>query len=178
MGGRGRGCGGVRGRGLCESSYERPVDSPTYLTPLNPTPYPNMKSIQSIILALTLLFLQTCSLPEMQAPEWEKEPSAVIQDIQQQLGTYETASVRWSASDENSSIRHILYVELTNGPQSSAPSAQLRETGKEALRIVLNSIANEEAYDEYRVVFKSNSSAGLVNVSSEESFEYELDELQ
>ncbi len=133
---------------------------------------------QTLLLTFGILTgFQHCSMPEITHAKFERDSGEVINDLKA-LGNFENAGIRWSASSFKEETISLLYVELTNGENLSEDDMELKKIGKEALKIVVNSIENEAEYDRFQAVFIQNKSIGLVSKSTTKPFEYNLEELE
>ena len=137
-----------------------------------------MKRIMLTILQIAaLLALQSCSLPEVKKAKFQKDTKEVINELKS-LKDFEEAEIKWSASSLDNKTTNILIVHLLNGKDLTDNEADLRDLGKEAIKIVISSIENEKDYDKFQVVFIQKASTGLVTTSFTRPFEYSLDELK
>lgn len=130
------------------------------------------------ILVIAALFVsQGCSLPEVKEAKFQKDTNEVIEELKS-LSDFEDAGIRWSASSFDDKTTNILIVQLLNGKGLSDNEEELRDLGREAMRIVNGSIENETDYDKFQVVFVRQDSAGPATKSVTKPFEYSLDELK
>ena len=136
------------------------------------------KTIQSVFLIFGLLIgFQNCSMPELVEAKFERDSQEIINDLKA-LSDFEDAGIRWSATSFKEETKHILYIQLLNGQDLSEKDAELKEIGKKALKIVINSIENEEEYDKFQTVFIQKTSVGPVSKSYTKPFNYSLEELE
>jgi hypothetical protein len=138
----------------------------------------HMKRTILQILTIGILFvLKGCSLPEVKQAKFQKDTNEVINELKS-LKNFEDAGIRWSANSFDNKTTNILIVQLLNGKGLTDNETELHNLGKEAMKIVNESIENELDYDEFQVVFIQKASAGLVSTSFTRSFEYSLEELK
>lgn len=133
--------------------------------------------LTTTLLFSILLGFQSCSLPEVKQAEFERDTVEVINDLKK-LSDFEDAGIYFSARSFKEETTYILRIQLVNGKNLSTDASELKELGKEALVIVVNSIENEIDYDKFQVVFVQSESIGPVSSSSTEPFEYTLADLK
>lgn len=127
---------------------------------------------------LTLILLTSlvigCSLPEVTEAKFEREFEHVQADLKA-LDSFENAGVRWSATSFKGESTQSLIVELLNGTEED--EARMRKIGESAMRIVFDSVENEDEFDIYEVVFIQQSSAGIATKTYKKPFRYEKGEI-
>ena len=130
------------------------------------------------LISAILLLVHSCSFPEVKAPKFERETQAVVDDLKA-LHNFEDAGVNWKTTiSTEQSATNILSVTLLNGKNLSEDDGKLKELGKEALKIVINSIENENDYDTFQVVFMQQKSFGIVNKNFSKQFVFDLGSLK
>lgn len=136
------------------------------------------KIFQNIIIIIGIVVgLQSCSFPEVKQAKFERDSEQVINDLIV-LGNFEDARVNFSASSFKGEATNLLSIQLINGTNLNEDASELRNLGREALKILVNSIENEDDYDRFQVIFVQKESEGLVNNNINKPYEYKLEELE
>lgn len=112
-----------------------------------------MKRIfQTVSLIFGILFgFQNCSMPEIKQPKFERNSKEVMNELKA-LSNFEDTGTRCRANSFKDEINNFLNVQLVNGGNLSEDDIELNNLGKEALKIVVNSIENEVDYDKFQVI--------------------------
>ena len=87
-------------------------------------------------------------------------------------------NIKWTANRTANGVGRNLKVYLTNGIDLPETVEERTEIGKEAMQLVLNSIENEEDYDNFLVVFVHEAVYGGMDMRSENPYGYKLEELE
>jgi hypothetical protein len=124
-----------------------------------------------------LLASQGCSLPEVKQAKFQKDSKEVVNELKS-LKDFEDVGIKWSAISFNNKTTNILIVQLLNGKNLGDNKTELRNLGKEAIKIVTNSIENESDYEKFQVVFAQKANTGPVTTSFTKQFEYSLDDVR
>ena len=100
----------------------------------------------------------------------------MIDDLKK-LGDFEDANIKWTVSRFGESVSHNLKVYLMNGLPLANDS--LRNIfGKDAMRLVLNSIENDTAYNNFIVYFISENKVGTMRMKTELPYSYKLEDFE
>jgi len=135
------------------------------------------KHIILTLISAILLLLHSCSFPEVKTPIFERETQAIVDDLKA-LHNFEDAGVNWKTTiSTEQSATNILSITLLNGENLSEDEDKLKELGKDALKIVVNSIENENDYNSFQVIFMQQKSFGIVNKSFSKQFAFDLENL-
>ncbi|MEM7512630.1 MAG: hypothetical protein AAF388_16970 [Bacteroidota bacterium] len=115
-------------------------------------------------IAALLIGIIGCTFPSVIKPKFEKNSKEVINDLKS-LSDFEEAGIRWNASTFKGESTHELIIQLLNGKDLNRDQEAMNELGKEALKIVFNSIENEAAFQIYKVIFVDKKGIGPVSNS-------------
>ncbi len=126
---------------------------------------------------LWILIMAACSLPESKPLKLEKDVEQLTSELKQ-LSNFADAKVKWSIRTVEEKTESQLTIELFDGVNVPQNEIQLRDLGREASKVVANSISNEDDYDVFKVVFVQKFSAGIASASITKDFEYTVDELK
>ena len=135
-----------------------------------------IKRIFLAIIMISCLVMSNCTMPEMVEAKFEKETEEIINELKL-LKNFEDAGIRWHVTTSGEKNFHSLQVQLLNGEDLSEDEEILKKIGKEALKIVFNSIENEEEYDGFNVMFIQKKSIGIVSSSFNKGFGYKYEEI-
>ncbi len=134
--------------------------------------------MNKIILFLSaIMIMSSCALPELITPQFEKDKDTVLKEIQD-VADFENVEVEFTSTafkDEKSSILILL---LTNGNEKTKDISNMYEIGKDALKILINSISNEEEYNDFKVVFIRSEIVNNVKKNYKEPFDFTLEQLR
>ncbi len=134
-----------------------------------------MKKHTTLLLIFFLLY--SCTFPELKTPEFQRSSDEVIGDIKV-LANFKDADIQWSASSFDGKTQNILLVQLINGNNLPEDESSLRELGKEAIQIVINSIENESDFNEFHVEFITNEeSPSLIEKNKTRTFIFQAFEV-
>ncbi|MEP0986836.1 hypothetical protein [Ekhidna sp.] len=129
------------------------------------------------ILILALSNLLSCSIPEPKQAQFEREVSTIIYDLKQ-LNGFEDADIQIAVKSFNGKTHHILSIALINGPKSSYEDEVFIRMSKNALKIVIESILNENDYDLFKVTLLRMDKNGLVIQKKTRVFDFLSDDLK
>lgn len=135
------------------------------------------KHITLTLISAILLLVHSCSLPQVKTPIFERETQEIVDDLKA-LHDFEDAGINWKATTfSGEGTTNILSITLLNGENLSEDNDKLKDVGKEAFKILINSIENEHEYDSFQVIFMQKESFGLVNKSFSKQFVFDLQDL-
>jgi hypothetical protein len=109
--------------------------------------------------------------------KFNRDPQEVIEDLKR-IHDFENANIKWTVSQFDQDISHNLKVFLTNGKNLPESDSLKNKIGKEAMQLVLNSIENDTAYNDFVVYFITENKNGVVNIRSEIPFSYQLEDFE
>ncbi len=109
--------------------------------------------------------------------EFNRDINEVIVDLKK-INDFEDANIKWTVSQFGDNVSHNLKVILKNGKDLPKEDSLLNEIGKDAMRLVVESIDNDTAYTDFIVYFLTENKKGMMNMRMEKPFTYELDELK
>lgn len=130
-----------------------------------------------ILIIGTLACLHACFSLGMKEAKFERDIEEVRSDLKA-LKNFDDTGIKWMAISTNSKTTHLLKVQLLNGKELSEDDQEMRELGKEVMKIVINSIENESDYDTFQVVFIQKTGIGPLSSGSSRPFTYQLEDLQ
>ncbi|MFZ6053075.1 hypothetical protein [Halocola ammonii] len=112
----------------------------------------------------------------MKRPKFERDTEELIVELKE-LSNFENADIRWNVRSFKDTSTYYLVVNLINGKDLPEEDAELKEIGQEAMKIVVNSIENENVFDKFRVVFEEVKQSGAVTRRNKIPFEYSLSDI-
>jgi hypothetical protein len=135
--------------------------------------------MKRLIYLTIAILLTSCFKSDLKYKEakFNREPQEVIEELKE-LHDFENANIKWTVSRFDQDISHHLKVFLTNGQNLPESDSLKNQIGKEAMQIVLNSIENDTAYNDFVVYFITDIKNGVVKIGSEIPFSYQLEDFK
>jgi hypothetical protein len=125
---------------------------------------------------ITILTLTACSLREAKEPQFSEDNDVLFEELRS-LRNFEHARVKWDARTFERKTLDVLVVELVNGKGMVDDETELRELGKQALKLTVASIENESEYERLEVIFIRESRRGVLTNTYTRSFQYAPEDL-
>ena len=129
-----------------------------------------MKSIRFIsvllLFSFTFLLLRSCTttITRPKNPEFNTEISILQQDLNN-LVTCENFNFRGTETNTNGKINSELEISIKNGKNIPEVDSLLKALGKSIASHVKQALKDQNAYDEYTVLFVKQETSGVVNKS-------------
>lgn len=130
-----------------------------------------------ILTIFIILSIVNCNFPEAKKPQLERDWSLIESDLKN-VSNFQNVGLNCRTFSSGDKVIHSLNVSLINGKNLPESDDQLKDIAKNALKIAINSISNEEEYHRFITIFITKNDGGIVKTNKAVPFEFKLEELK